>query len=231
MNIHVFEHDPVEGPGTIAAWAEARGHTLVRTPVFSGTPLPQLTDVDFLIVMGGPMSVHEHRDHPWLPSEKRFLGEAIAGGKPVLGICLGAQLLADALGGKVFQNAEKEIGWFPIQIIDRAPPFAHFPETLTVMHWHGDTFTLPDGARRVAESEACAQQAFVLGDRVVGLQFHLEMEQLEVADLSEALAADLVPGRYVQKREKLLAPPADLPVARAALFGLLDELARRVRVD
>ena len=225
MNVHVFEHDPAEGPGAIAAWAEARGHTLVRMPVFTDVTFPPLTDLDCLIVMGGPMSVHQHRDHPWLPKEKRFLSEAIAAGKPVLGICLGAQLLADALGAKVFQNAEKEIGWFPVRFKDRVPPFAHFPETLTVMHWHGDTFTLPAGARRVAESEACTQQAFVFGDRVIGLQFHLEMGQLEVADLSEALAADLVPGRYVQKREQLLAPPADLPIARAALFGLLDALA------
>jgi GMP synthase (glutamine-hydrolysing) len=230
MNVHLLEHDPAEGPGAIAAWAEERGHTLVRTPVYRGESLPVLTETDFLIVMGGPMSVHQHRDHPWLPDDKRFLGEAIAAGKPVLGICLGAQLLADALGGKVFQNAEKEIGWFPVRLIDRAQPFAHFPEKLTVMHWHGDTFTLPAGARCVAESEACAQQAFVFGDRVVGLQFHLEMGQLEVADLSEALAADLVPGRYVQKRAQLLAPPADLSTARAALFGLLDGLARCVLI-
>src|SRR5262249_33224859 len=131
------------------------------------------------------------------------------------------------LGGKVFQNAEKEIGWFPVRIIDRKPPFAHFPETLTVMHWHGDTYTLPAEARRLAESEACVQQAFVFGDRVAGLHFHLEMGQLEVRDLSAALAADLEPGRYVQKRAQLLAPPTDLSIARAALFGLLNDLVRR----
>ena len=147
MIVHSLEHQSYEGPGRIADWAAARGHALTRTALYAGGLPPPLESFDLLVVMGGSMSIHEHRDHPWLAAEKRFLGEVIAAGKPVLGICLGAQLLADALGGKVFQNAEKEIGWWPVRVCDRRAPFAAFPEELTVMHWHGDTFSLPPGAR------------------------------------------------------------------------------------
>ncbi len=221
MNIHSLEHDPLDGPGIVRDWARERGHTLVRTALHAGEDLPALDAVDLLVVMGGPMSIHQHRDFPWLPMEKRFIADAIDAGKPVLGICLGAQLLADALGGKVFQNSEKEIGWFPVRMIDRARPFAHFPETLMTMHWHGDTFTLPAGARRVAESDATANQAFVFGDRIVGLQFHPEIAAITPADLD---GLKTPPGRRVQTREQLLATPSDMTATRAALFGLLDAL-------
>ena len=176
--------------------------------------------------MGGPMSVHEHRAHPWLPIEKRFLAEAIRARKPILGICLGAQLLADVLGGKVFQNPVKEIGWFPLCVFDRAAPLAAFPERLTVMHWHGDTFTIPEGARRVAESEACANQAFVHGDRVVGLQFHIELEKVGLEDLAAASLDEAGRAPFIQSREQLIAAPPESEAGAAALYALLDELAR-----
>jgi len=175
--------------------------------------------------MGGSMNIYEHRTHPWLVAEKAFLAAAVAAGKPVLGICLGAQLLAAVLGGKVFQNPEKEIGWWPVRVFDRRPAFDAFPERLIAMHWHGDTFTLPPGARRVAESEGCAQQAFVHGDRVVGLQFHLEQGPVDVSDLATACAAELVPARYVQTRAQLATLQPDLAPGDTALFGLLDALA------
>ena len=227
MNVHSLEHDPLDGPGIVRDWAGERGCALVRTALHAGDALPPLDAVGLLVIMGGPMSVHQHRDFPWLPAEKKFIAAAIGAGKPVLGICLGAQLLADVLGGKVFQNAEKEIGWHPLRIIDRAPPFAHFPETLTVMHWHGDTFTLPAGARRVAESEATANQAFVFGEKIVALQFHIEIESLSAADLASLKTP---PGRWVQTREQMLATPADLPATRAAFFALLDDLAGKRRM-
>jgi GMP synthase-like glutamine amidotransferase len=132
------------------------------------------------------------------------------------------------LGAKIYQNAEKEIGWFPVRIFDRAAPFAAFPERMTVMHWHGDTFDLPAGARCVAESEGCAHQAFVFGDRIVGLQFHLEMGPVAVADLAKVSLEELTPARFVQTAIQLLDAPPDLATAQAALFALLDELARLV---
>ncbi len=225
MKVHSLEHQSYEGPGRIADWVRARGHTLTRTALYAGELLPPPQDFDLLVVMGGSMNIYQHRDHPWLVGEKRFLAEVLAAGKPVLGICLGAQLLVDALGGKVFQNAEKEIGWWPVRVFDRRAPFATFPETLTVMHWHGDTFSLPPGARTVAESAGCAQQAFVQGDHVVGLQFHLEQEPVNVAELADACAAELTPARYVQTRAQLAELQPDFAGTDAALFGLLDALA------
>ena len=225
MIIHSLEHQSYEGPGRIADWARSRAHALTRTALYAGEAPPPLASFDLLVVMGGSMNIYAHREHPWLLEAKRFLGEVIAAGKPVLGICLGAQLLTDVLGGKVFQNAEKEIGWWPVRVFDRRAPFAAFPETLTVMHWHGDTYTLPPGARGVADSAGCAQQAFVHGDRVVGLQFHLEQGPVAVAELAAACAAELVPARHVQTRAQLVELQPDLTLAESALFGLLDELA------
>lgn len=225
MRIHSLEHQPEEGPARIADWATARGHTLNRTALYAGEAPPALADFDLLVVMGGGMNIYQHRDHPWLVAEKEFLRRAIDAGKPILGICLGAQLLADVLGGTVVQNPEKEIGWWPVAITDRRAPFAAFPEHLTVMHWHGDTYSLPAAARRVAHSPACPEQAFVWGDRIVGLQFHLEMGAVHVADLSQSAAEELTPGRWIQTAAQLTETPADLPVAYAALCGLLDSLA------
>ena len=224
MRIHSLEHQPEEGPARIADWAAARGHTITRTALYPAEPPPLLEDFDLLVIMGGSMNIYQHRDHPWLVGEKDFLRRAIHAGKPILGICLGAQLLADVLGGKVFQTPEKEIGWWPVTFTDRTEPFAAFPERMTVMHWHGDTYSLPPGARCVAESAGCPEQAFVWGDRVVGLQFHLEMGAVHVADLSQSAAAELTPGRYVQTAVQLTHTPADLPTAHGTLYALLDEL-------
>ena len=225
MRIHSLEHAPFEGPGRIAAWATERGHTLSRTALYDGEAPPALEAFDLLVIMGGPMSIHEHRNHPWLPMEKDFLKAAIAARKPILGICLGAQLLADVLGGKVFQNPVKEIGWFPVRMLDRSAPFAAFPERLTVMHWHGDTFTIPEGARWVAESDGCANQAFVHGDRVVALQFHIELEKVGIEDLAAASLDEAGTAPFIQSREQLITPPPESSAAGAALYAVLDELA------
>ncbi|HSI10585.1 MAG TPA: type 1 glutamine amidotransferase [Chthoniobacter sp.] len=225
MRIHSLEHQPEEGPAKIADWAAARGHTLSRTALYAAEPPPALETFDLLVIMGGGMNIYQHRDHPWLVEEKAFLRRAIDAGKPILGICLGAQLLADVLGGKVYQNPEKEIGWFPVTFTDRSGLFAGFPETMNVMHWHGDTFDLPPGACLIGSSEGCPRQAFVWGDRVVGLQFHLEMGAVNVADLATVAAEDLTPGRFVQSSAQLTETPADLPVAHSSLFTLLDALA------
>ena len=225
MKIHSLEHTPFEGPGRIATWAAERGHTLSRTALHDGETPPALDAFDLLVIMGGPMSLHEHRNHPWLPMEKSFLADAIYTRKPILGICLGAQLLADVLGGKVFQNPVKEIGWFPVHILDRGAPFDAFPERLLVMHWHGDTFTIPEGARRVAESDACANQAFVHGDRIVGLQFHIELEKVGVEDLAAASLDEAGTAPYIQTRAQLLNPPQEsIAAAGVALYALLDTL-------
>jgi GMP synthase-like glutamine amidotransferase len=228
MRIHSLEHQSAEGPGKILDWAKARGHAVTNTALYANETPPALDAFDLLVVMGGGMNIYQHRDHPWLVSEKEFLRRAIDAGKPILGICLGAQLLADVLGAKVYQNPEKEIGWFPVEITDRSAPLSSFPARMNVMHWHGDTFDLPAGARLVAESAGCPRQAFVFGDRVVGLQFHLEMGPVQVADLANVSMEELVPARYVQSPAELTETPADLEESHQALFALLDELVGRL---
>lgn len=225
MHIHSFHHSPSEGLGEIARWAARKGHTLSATHFDRGELPPALDDVDWLVVMGGPMNIYEHRKFPWLLAEKEALARAIAGQKRLLGICLGAQLIADALGGKVYQNLEVEIGWSPVRINRQAAPaFAGFPEELTALHWHGDTFSLPPGAVHAGASAACRNQAFAMGPRVVGLQFHLEVNAADVAAFVR-MEGDLGAGAFIQSGTEIIqSAPAHLPAAHAALTSLLDAL-------
>jgi GMP synthase-like glutamine amidotransferase len=205
MNVHWFQHVPFEGLGNIEDWLLSRGHTLSCTRFYLGeTPSESMDGFDWLIVMGGPMNVYQHRDHPWLPLEKRVIFEAIRAGKRVLGVCLGAQLIADALGGKVFQNSEREIGWFPVWAVPAgaSSPFA-FPSEETVFHWHGDTFSLPPEGVWLARSDGCGHQAFAIGARVLGLQFHLEMNADDIRRIAGECADELVPGRYIQTADQM----------------------------
>ena len=222
MKVHWFQHELFEGLGAIEEWLLGRGHVLSCTRFDLGEAPPATADgFDWLIVMGGGMNVYQYRDHPWLPTEKRLIGQAITAGKRVLGVCLGAQLMADVLGAKVFQNEEREIGWFPVRAVPggAASPFKFPPETL-VFHWHGDTFSWPAGSTWLAESAGCAHQAFSVGSRVLGLQFHLEMRATEVTRMEEASSNGPRGGRYVQGRAEM--------IARAKESGPAGELLERV---
>lgn len=231
MRVHWFQHVEFEGLGLIEPWMRTRGYELSATRWWAGETVSPavLEGCDWLVVMGGPMNVYQHRDYPWLPAEKAAIAAAVHAGKRVFGICLGAQLIADVLGGKVMQNAEREIGWWPVRAVapldPGAPPPAsglipgpvraagsgvvqhgarceapngggafEFPAELMVLHWHGDTFTLPPGATPLAESAACARQAFAWGPRVLALQFHLEMDAAAVTKIAQACANELEPG-------------------------------------
>jgi GMP synthase-like glutamine amidotransferase len=228
-SIHWLQHVEFEGLGSIEGWARERGHGLSRIRLFAGDPLPELDGVDLLIVMGGPMGVHDEEQYPWLMEEKAFLREVIRAGVPVLGICLGAQLLAHVLGAEVRANGEKEIGWFSVLRADGVEA-GGVPEALArilpthkkVFHWHGDTFSLPAGAVRLYSSAACVNQAFVL-DRVIGLQFHLETTPAALAALVENCRPELVPGPWVQSEEEILAGGAFAEIT-ILMEGLLDYL-------
>lgn len=232
MRVHIFQHTASEGPGRIAAWALQNGHTLSATHFHLGETVPDLGAFDFLAVMGGPMNIYQHRDHPWLVAEKQFLSRAIESGKTVLGICLGSQLLADVLGAKVFQNPELEIGWMPVRMDDAAAGargFKNFPRELIALHWHGDTFDLPRGATRLASSAACENQAFTFGENIVGLQFHIEVTQPDVhAFIGDATEAQIGSGPFVQTRAEILGGEPHMPATHRALDGLLDALAVRI---
>jgi GMP synthase (glutamine-hydrolysing) len=177
--------------------------------------------------MGGPMNIYEYRNHPWLREEKRFIREAIESGRRVLGICLGAQLIADVLGAKIYQNDTFEIGWFPVRFAEAkkaAPVFANFPDQLTVLHWHGDTFDLPPGAAHLAESDACKNQAFAFGPKVAALQFHIEMDEPDVSAFLDDILPEPVPGQ-IQSAGEIRAGCTHLPAIHAALYAMLDAMA------
>lgn len=229
MRIQCLLHVPFEGPAAIGDWAAARGHSLASTPLYAGAALPSQADFDWLVVMGGPMGVHDEGAYPWLAEEKAFLRESIEAGKTIVGVCLGAQLLADVLGGRVYRGPEKEIGWFPIELTaegEATEPFASLPQTFEVFHWHGDTFELPPGAVRLASSAICANQAFLYDGRVLGLQFHLESTPASVRDIIVNCADELVDASYVQGAERMQsAGDDDYRRLHSALFAILDRLS------
>lgn len=211
MRIHYLQHVPFEGLGSIENWAITRGHTLSLTRLYAGDPLPPLDRFELLVVMGGPMSIHDEADYPWLKAEKWFIQQVIDSGKPILGICLGAQLLADTLGGKVAAAGFREIGWFPITLDQE---FAdsnlgqRLPNPIQAFHWHGETFTLPPGCHPLAASEACHNQGFICHDRIIGLQFHLESTRMSTEALIENCADELDGSRWVQSADEILADDA-----------------------
>jgi GMP synthase (glutamine-hydrolysing) len=227
VNIQYLQHAAMEGAGQIGNWAARRGHRFAGTHWYRGDAAPDAGEIDFLVIMGGGMNIYEHRNHPWLVAEKALIAEVISQGKPVLGVCLGAQLIADVMGGKVYQNPEFEIGWFPIRMLEPARKdrlFGHFPAELTALHWHGDTFELPRGATLLASTEGCLNQAFVCQGNVVGLQFHIEVRPEDVRAFVEGETEPLPEGRYVQGFEEILAGDRHMPAAHQMLEEMLERL-------
>lgn len=227
MRVHYLQHVPFEGLGSLATWLASRDARLTRTALYEAPVFPATSDFDWLIVMGGPMSVNDEKELPWLVAEKRFIGDAVAQGKTVIGICLGAQLIASAAGAPVRPNREREIGWHPVMPAKgRAPDglAALFAPETQVFHWHGETFELPAGARHLLRSAACEQQGFALGERVVGLQFHLETTQASAEALIASCPADLRPGRYVQTALEMLMDPDRFERINRLMARVLEQL-------
>ena len=195
MHLHYLQHVPFEGLGSIETWAQAAEFQISATRFHAQDRLPAVDEIDWLVIMGGPMNIYAERQHPWLIQEKAFISRAIAKGKVVLGICLGAQLVADVLGAKVFANPCKEIGWFPVY------------KTKDVLHWHGDAFDLPADAIHLARSQACVNQGFVYEDRVIGLQFHLETTAPGLQRLISHCKHEIDDSAFVQPPEKMTVGP------------------------
>jgi len=228
LRIHCFQHVDYEDLGCIYDWCKAKGYTISYTKFFESVRLPQPDDYDWLIVMGGPMGVYETEKYDWLTDEKKAIQAAILKNKTVIGICLGAQLIADALGAKVYKNPEKEIGWFDISFTGQALKYLS-PETtdanLNVFHWHGDTFELPENAIPLAYSEACKNQAFIYKNKVIGLQFHFEVTEQSIRAMVENGKHELTGGNYIQTEKEILAQKATIESNNRKMFQILDHLA------
>jgi GMP synthase-like glutamine amidotransferase len=228
MKAHYLQHVPFEDPANILRWADTHGIELSKTSFFSDERLPEVNQFDWLIVMGGPMNIYEENVYPWLAAEKEFIAEAVKSKKVVLGICLGAQLLADVLGGRVYRNDHKEIGWHPVNLTlegKYSPLFNGVPERFTAFHWHGDTFHLPPGATRLASSPGCAHQAFEYGaGRVLGLQFHLESSLESIRQLIHHCGDELVEGEYIQSAEEILSRQQDIKMIQNTMDLVLTNM-------
>jgi len=251
VKILLLQHDPLDGPGALLEWAAERGHAVESCMICKGESLPPIESFDLLVSLGGPMGAYDEEKHPWLVAEKEYLRQTLAAGKKILGLCLGCQLLADALGGKAFRHTHKEFGWQPIEPTedgmewfrqedelkslqdskkDRGLALNPYSEdSFLAFQWHGDTYSLPPGAVQLARNEAAEQQAFLLkapeGGKALGLQFHLEWtEQMAREALKEpGVAPPASP--YVQSPEEILSDLTLFDSARERFFAMIDRFA------
>jgi GMP synthase (glutamine-hydrolysing) len=177
VDVLVLQHIACEPPGVFEDVLRERGARLHRVELDEGEPLPGRHGFDAIIAMGGPMSVNDEDEHPWLRDEKALVADAVRAGTPFFGVCLGVQLLAASLGARVYTGAEPEVGLLPVELTVEGqadPVFAGTPSPLVTLQWHGDTFDLPSGATLLASSPAYPHQAFRVGN-AYGVQFHLEV--------------------------------------------------------
>lgn len=230
MHIEVFQHVPFEDSARMADWARERGHRVHTTRWFAGESPPPMADCDMLFVMGGLMGTYDEADYPWLAAVKRSLRDAIDAGIKIVGVCLGAQLLAEGLGGRVYPNPlGREIGWWPVQTTPAARGTVLFgpepPTTVPAFQWHGDTFDLPPGATNLATSPAAAHQCFELDRRIVAMQFHWDYSAESIRRMHCHCSAELTDAPAIQPAEKHLPAEAELASTGKLLFAMLDRLA------
>jgi GMP synthase-like glutamine amidotransferase len=242
MKIHCLQHLKNDTLGNVGTWVSLKGHRLTKTLLYEETVFPDPEEFDMLLIMGGTMSVYQEEEFPWLRPEKEFAKKVINAGKPVLGSCFGAQLIAEVLGGKVTRNRFKEIGWHRVkalagentkgenanherEIISELPS-GLFPE-FTAFMWHGDTFEIPVGAVRLFGSEACRNQGFSYGENVLGLQFHPEADRQWIENLIEDSGHELVEGKYIQSKEQIFRHENFLEDSRKIAFSLMEWFEKR----
>jgi GMP synthase-like glutamine amidotransferase len=237
MKIHCLQHLKNETLGNIGAWASLKGHRLTKTLLYEKPVFPEPEEFDMLLIMGGTMSVYQEKEFPWLMPEKEFVMKVIDAGKPMLGRCFGAQLIAEVLGGKVTRNRFKEIGWHRVksltgenlkngrEISSELPP-GLFPE-FTAFMWHGDTFEIPAGAVRLFKSDACQNQGFIYRENIIGLQFHPEADRQWIENLIEDSGHELVKGKFIQSKEEIFRYGHFLKDSQNITFSLMDWFERK----
>lgn len=229
LNIHILQHLAFEGAGCIEDWIAKHERNVSYTRLYADEQLPGIEDIDLLIVLGGAMNVDEDDKYPWLKEEKAFIARCIAADKAVLGLCLGSQLIVRALGGRVYPNAEKEIGWLPVQRVmqDATHPLHYLlPEMLTVFQWHGDTYDVPMNSLQLYRSAGCNSQSFLYANKVLAIQFHPEANETLVNAMLEHEGGELEQGgAFVQTADGIRAGMKNTGEANELMFALLDYLA------
>jgi GMP synthase (glutamine-hydrolysing) len=229
MRLHLLEHDPDELSDThLIQWAKQKGHAVGQTYLCKNEKPPALDEIDWLMVMGGSPSVWEEDKYPWLIPEKELIARALVHNKIILGICFGAQLLAQALGGTVSANCPKEIGWHDVNLTKagrRSFLFRGIPDRFTTFHWHSNCFTVPQGCTRLAFSEATPNQAFVSETRsIVGLQFHPEYTPAMVTYFSREYGHTWESGPFVPSPQVVVNKTGHLQETYKLMATLLDNM-------
>ena len=225
--IHFLQHVDFETPGYLESWANENKFPISFTKFFKPYTLPDVSEFDWLIIMGGPMGVYDDAIYPWLNEEKKFIRSAIEAGKTVIGICLGCQLIAHVLGARVYPNSQKEIGWFPVSLSDsglKSEVLKGLPDNLMTFHWHGDTFDLPPNVVHLMQTPICKNQAFLYKNNVLGLQFHLEAQQENVLLMIRNCGDELVPGDYIQTEDSIMKNLYQIESANMWLKRILENL-------
>ncbi|HDZ15917.1 hypothetical protein LCGC14_1006690 [marine sediment metagenome] len=222
QKVAILQHAEGEWIGSMDAWFADKAYELTTYRLDKGESLPTLDTYDWLLIMGGPMSVYDEETYAWLAPEKKLILDSIEAGRKVLGICLGGQLIASAMGAKVYRNEQQEIGWYPVNKTD--PSAEWMPESLTPLSWHGDCFEVPINTIPFASSIVTPYQGFHLDQRVWALQFHLEAQDGTVESFFSVENSELPEGEYVQSKTDLFDDDVYLEQSREAIFALLDQL-------
>jgi GMP synthase-like glutamine amidotransferase len=205
LKIHILQHVPFETPGILQTFPD-NDFTSTVTHIYKGDTLPDPESYDLLVILGGPMNVDEHNLYPWLETEKEYIRRVVNAQGKILGICLGAQLIASALGAKVTKNNHKEIGWFPIRKTvsgSKCSLLKDIPDSCLAFHWHGDTFDIPQNANLEVSSDACKNQLFTFNHRVIGMQFHFEATEESIDAIIDNCKSELMPGMYIQDADTI----------------------------
>jgi GMP synthase-like glutamine amidotransferase len=231
MRLHLLEHDPIGiRRNNITTWAEKKGYAVNKTNVFERIQLPAQKDFDWLIVLGGSQHAWEEQEHPWMLAEKGYISEALSKDKIILGICFGAQLLAEALGGQVFSNEKEEIGWHEVTVSKEGKEsflFKNVLQKFLTFHWHSDHFSLPPGCIRLAFSAPTLNQAYITNDsRVVGLQFHPEYTIELIRFFAKEYGHEWQKNQYVEGQEEVLSKSELIPETYWLMELLLNNMDR-----
>jgi len=230
-DVVVLQHDAAEGPDAIGAALQRRGLSLRVVHTYAGDAVPAtLETAEALVVLGGPMGVYEADRHPHLRDELRLIEDALRRGRPVLGVCLGSQLLAAALGARVYPSGGQEIGWYRIDLREAAASDALLraaPRGFTALCWHGDVFDLPSGAVHLASSAMTEHQAYRYGEHAYGLLFHVEVTQPQVAAMVTAFADELA-AASIPPESILDGAAAHLDALGKIAAGVFDRFAQNI---
>nr|WP_319537855.1 type 1 glutamine amidotransferase [uncultured Methanospirillum sp.] len=239
MHIYSLEHDHDDEPVFIARWLAEHDLPLIRIRLYNGDPLPDPDQVDLLIIMGGAMNIYEESMYPWLIPEKIFIRAVIDSGVPVLGVCLGGQLISAVLGGVVTRADLPEYGWHTIRRLrDSVRQLREeitvsgldiFPDEVTVFQWHNDTFSIPPGAVHLYASDTCQNQAFFYDSRVIGLQFHPEMDNKTIRAFLSQSREKMATDGLLSVHDDTLSRIQLFPAGNEFVSGLLYYLTGLVR--